>query len=383
MPGWHITTEPVREKGLINVYGIVEEQHPDRARLFMQWKNMDWPVLVDSMNLLETRAVPLTILLDPDGTIVAINPTQDTFGKLIAELESNGAENPQDRWSPRITEAEKMVLAGTPDSLSTAIGLFEKSLESLPQESGDYLSGLMHFRLGVALKARDESTAASPTDFSRALHHWQSALAADPNQYIWRRRIQQYGPRLDKPYPFYNWIEQALREIADRGETPVKSTFPLTGSESASPSGESPKTETGNHTPAEPDPDGRLNRVAPDTIRVSTVTIPENPAPGRTARIHIRMELSSPLQVSWNNEAAPSGLWVSFGDGKASPLWIPWTHYPVDTAYSTENRLFDFEWRQPEGSNASPPECYAIVNLCNRLTGLCYTARVDIPLSTE
>jgi len=32
--------------------GILEEQNPDRARLFMQWKQMGWPLLVDSYNLL-------------------------------------------------------------------------------------------------------------------------------------------------------------------------------------------------------------------------------------------------------------------------------------------------------------------------------------------
>ena len=24
--------------------GIIQEQHPDRARLFMQWKEMGWPI---------------------------------------------------------------------------------------------------------------------------------------------------------------------------------------------------------------------------------------------------------------------------------------------------------------------------------------------------
>ena len=32
--------------------------------------------------------------------------------------------------------------------------------------------------------------------------------------------MQQYGPRLDKPYPFYDWVETAREEIRARGETP-------------------------------------------------------------------------------------------------------------------------------------------------------------------
>ena len=58
--------------------------------------------------------------------------------------------------------------------------------------------------------------------FQRAIDAWGQALAIDPNHYIWRRRIQQYGPRLIKPYPFYDWVEQAAREIRARGETPVE-----------------------------------------------------------------------------------------------------------------------------------------------------------------
>ncbi len=49
--------------------GIIQEQHPDRCRLFMQWKQMDWPILVDSLNLLEVTAVPITLAIDEHGII--------------------------------------------------------------------------------------------------------------------------------------------------------------------------------------------------------------------------------------------------------------------------------------------------------------------------
>ena len=41
-------------------------------------------------------------------------------------------------------------------------------------------------------------------DFANAVNAWSQARNADPNQCIWRRRLQQYGPRLAKPYPFYD-----------------------------------------------------------------------------------------------------------------------------------------------------------------------------------
>jgi len=69
---------------------------------------------------------------------------------------------------------------------------------------------------------RFDSISPQTQDFEKALKHWQIALDMNPSQYIWRRRIQQYGPRLDKPYSFYDWITQARKDILKRGETPVE-----------------------------------------------------------------------------------------------------------------------------------------------------------------
>src|SRR5215470_17348835 len=54
--------------------GIIEEQHPDRARLFMQWKHMPWPVLVDSLDRLGVSEVPITLAIDEYGVIRMVNP---------------------------------------------------------------------------------------------------------------------------------------------------------------------------------------------------------------------------------------------------------------------------------------------------------------------
>ncbi|MFB3067037.1 MAG: TlpA family protein disulfide reductase, partial [Planctomycetota bacterium] len=51
--------------------GIVQEQHPDRARLYKQWRQLNWPILVDSLNLLGLRAVPKLVALDESGVVRA------------------------------------------------------------------------------------------------------------------------------------------------------------------------------------------------------------------------------------------------------------------------------------------------------------------------
>ena len=74
MPGWHERSRPHVEAGRLAVAGIVEEQHPDRARLFMQWQEMDWPVSADPLNLLGVTAIPHTYLVDEHGIIRFHNP---------------------------------------------------------------------------------------------------------------------------------------------------------------------------------------------------------------------------------------------------------------------------------------------------------------------
>ena len=84
-------------------------------------------------------------------------------------------------------------------------------------------------RLSRALRV----TAPAAGRFRKAVEHWERALALDSNQYIWRRRIQQYGPRLDKPYPFYDWIPEARADIEARGQSPVTLAVEPAGAEFA------------------------------------------------------------------------------------------------------------------------------------------------------
>ena len=69
MPVWHEATKKLQAEGKVKMLGIIQEQHPDRCRLFMQWKQMDWPVMVDSLNLLGVEVVPITLAIDEAGVI--------------------------------------------------------------------------------------------------------------------------------------------------------------------------------------------------------------------------------------------------------------------------------------------------------------------------
>jgi len=226
--------------------------------------------MVDSLNLLNVPYVPITLEIDEGGVIRFVGPP---FGKpsdiqekfLSRAFESAMVSIPPVPAPPDLeklrqaatkgtatawgTYADALVLWGGQQRLGEAIAAYKRALEPAPQE------GRTHFRLGVAYRKRDDSPYRQPGDFQMAVEEWQAALDTDPNQYIWRRRIEQYGPQLDKPYPFYDWVETARTEITARGETPVPLQVEPRGSEFASPV---ERFEVAQASVKEPDPWGEF-----------------------------------------------------------------------------------------------------------------------------
>ena len=74
------------------------------------------------------------------------------------------------------------------------------------------------FRLGVCHRMRHESPGRKDGDDKKSVDLWRRAHLLDKRQYIWRRRIEQYGPRGQRPYVFYDWMIQAISEITNRGD---------------------------------------------------------------------------------------------------------------------------------------------------------------------
>ena len=229
---WQKVVTPYVEAGELTVVGVVQEQHPDRASLYRQWRKLDWPIFVDSLNLLDLAVVPVPVALDRAGFVrhkrITPSNTVEEFIKVEhPAVEASPSHNLAAGRDPDALRAaaqragtarawrdlgDALFLHGAPTDLSRAVEAYERAV------AADHSDGRAHFRLGVTLLRRYESRERRASDAQAAVERWGSALAIDPNQYIWRRRIQQYGPRLDKPYNFYFWVEQAKKEITARGE---------------------------------------------------------------------------------------------------------------------------------------------------------------------
>ncbi|MCH9001115.1 MAG: hypothetical protein IIC02_00955 [Planctomycetes bacterium] len=406
MPGWHEATKALQESGQIQVVGIIQEQHPDRCALFMQWKEMDWPIMVDSLDLLGVSAVPITVLIDEAGVVhkvrartrdleaflseppvefeEAATPQAPNLDKLRAHVSS---EDSSDLRDPANLNAlryfiDSVFLWGGPQRLDEAILIYQSTLAM-------HDDATFAFHLGVALQSRYEKSH-EPDDFARAIKAWSHALASDPNQYIWRRRIQQYGPRLDKPYNFYFWVEQARKEIKARGETPVRLAVEPAGSELAPPAkgrgadGDRSAASVATSAPSCRETNESLQRDDRSYVAIESIVTPARVRPGQRVRVRVGFQLNPKTRPYWNNEARelavcldpPPGL--SLGEGS---LVFP----NPSKAETQEDRAVEFEVTiadEAQPGVVSIP-AYALYYVCENKGGKCRYLRKDFAISIE
>ena len=375
--------------------GVVQEQHPDRTRLYRQWRQLQWPLFVDSMNLLEMTAVPVPMTIDESGILrhARINPNSFVEGfldqdypKLNIDKTHNRAMQPDldalkneaakrgdaDAWR---SLAEALFLHGGTDRLDETVSAFEQAVRLQPDD------GATQFRLGVAVRKRYESSYRHPGDAQAAVDHWGAALSIDPNQYIWRRRLQQYGPRLDKPYNFYFWIEQARQEITARGETPLELVIEPMGSEIAPPRR---RSDSGTLTEStNPDPEGRIRRDEIKMVRIEPVSTPSRLQPGRSVRARVTFRLDERTHPLWNNEVDNLLISIQPPEGiKLGEAKLQWDN-PTGEAESREVRVLEFELevgKEVAASTITVP-AYALYYVCEDAGGVCLYLRQDFEVT--
>ena len=384
MPGWHEVTKGPEAAGRVRVLGIIQEQHPDRARLFMQWKQMGWPILVDSLNLLGVEVVPITLGIDEHGVV------RERFGRADADrlerfleteypasdapperpaqahhLERPSSDAEPDAWRDY---ADSLILWAGETRHDDAITAYETSRENRDDPATD-------FRAGVAYRLRFDA-GGSPRDFSSAVAMWGRALDANPNQYIWRRRIQQYGPRLDKPYPFYDWVARARDEVVARGDTPAAIRVEPGGAEIARPSDAFTARATGLTAP---DTDGRVYRDPGEMVSIEATVVPPAIPPGGVARVHLIMRPNTDALAHWNNEAEDLVFWPEPSAGWRVEDRVLSVGRPP-AAVSQEDRVIEFEIRAPARTRPGrhPFAGYALYYVCEDVNGACLYRRQDV-----
>jgi len=391
VPVWHDRTREWVKQGRLALLGVTQEQHADRCRIFAQWKRFDWPILHDPINILEAPGVPIVVAIDEHGIVRAVSPHPETFpaeflDRVFADDAPPGAarlpgrpdlvelrrraEAKGDAASWRALGDSLSLWAGA-DRVDDAIDAYAQAIRQDPSDKN------AQFRLGVAYRVRHESSRRRTGDFQAAVDAWGRALELDPNQYIWRRRIEQYGPRLTKPYAFYDWVAQARAEISRRGEMPISLAEEPYGSELAGP-GRDPS----GPTPAvvEPDPNGRIRRDKERLIEAEVVVVPARLRQGQAARVHLIFRPAPGRQSHWNNESTPLRVWVSAPEGwSVGPQLLEAAQ--AQGAESDEPRRLDFEVKPASTARGTfELRAYALYNTCEQAGGQCLFLRQDLPI---
>jgi tetratricopeptide (TPR) repeat protein len=387
VPVWHEALVELRKQNKVQLVGVIQEQHGDRCRLFAQWKGFDWPILQDKINLLGLRAVPKSIAIDEHGIVRSLNPSPNSIEEFLNQTfaapdrELSVVDIPdlnQLRDATDTNNATSWRELG--DALTTwhdgrriseAIAAYREAITLNPKDAE------AAFSMGVALRRRSENPRGLPGDFQNAVNAWSDALDLDPNHYIYRRRIEQYGPRLAKPYPFYDWVDTARSEIQARGEKPHELKVEPRGAEIARPTRRF-VSETQNVE--DPDPDGRINRDR-NRIRITPVVVPPRVRPGAAVRAHIAFE---PRRGShWNNEAQPVRVWLDPPAGWTLERNLLTLAQPKDPE-SKEMRTTEVELRAPATFvGEAIITGYALYFVCDDENGTCYFMRGDLKFSVK
>ena len=394
MPVWDKKTKKWVDEGKLVVLGISQEQHSNRCKLFAQWHEMNWPILHDPINSMAVNVVPVETAIDEYGIVRSLKPDlatldEDFLNKTYSPVGIKFSKKPMkstlvdlkalQRRAEQIRSPQAWRKLGDayslwegPSGINKAIKAYTQAL-SINDNDGD-----AHFRLGVCYRMRYESEHREGSDFQTAVDHWSKSLAINPNQYIWRRRLQQYGPRLNKPYPFYDWVQTAINEVKARGEQPVELKVLPMGSEIATPAG---SFEVGQRNVKSPDPEGLILRDTKGLIMSDVTVVPAKVKPGGTVRVYVTLRPNDKFKSHWNNEAPPLTLWVDPPGG--------WNVHPQlqvgprgDQPETTEPRQLEFEINTAKNaSGKSKLSAYAVYYVCEGARGQCYFLRQDIAIT--
>ena len=210
----------------------------------------------------------------------------------------------------------------------------------------------------------------SSDDFQIAVDLWSQALDERPGQYIWRRRIQQYGPRLDKPYPFYNWVQEARKDLQAAGKTPHSLQVEPSGSEVAQPSR---RGKEGGQPPRFPDAKDKLPNNS-NFLEVTVTTIPHTDD-NKKGRLHLLLTPSK--EGHWSSDAQEVELWYRPKEGAPIFLTNEITPLPANLETSSLPRVLEGDFSLPKNPSG---DLVLFYSLCETENAVCRFLKTEWPI---
>jgi len=403
VPLWHKMTKPSIDDEKLVVLGIAHEQHADRCQLFAQWKGIDWPILHDPLNLVDVAAVPFLVAVDEHGIVRDTKLDLQTFGKSFVSGKFAAPDKPVETGSATLPVPKEkrgyaheartpqgwldygdaVVLAGRKGQIDQAIDAYhwarKLAMQRTPNLGPEHAD--IFFRLGVAYHMRCERPEHQPGDFQAAVDAWEKALALRPDNEIFKRRIQQYGPRVDKPYAFYDWVKTARMELAKREETPVELACEPSVSERSPPAD---KFKWSKKKGPKGDPDEKIKDDRKDLIVVTQAVVRGTDKKNRNvAQVHLTFRPNAEFDAHWDNASDPLRLWIRKPKtGRVSRRFVEYSH--AMEARSSEARTLNFEVKLPSQQKGTLTiKGYALYRACEGEDGKCRLLRQDVKVKIK
>ncbi len=329
---------------------------------------MNFPILVDSLNRTGVSAVPLLWAIDESGVIRKTRPDIKWFRETF--VKTDYAVTGADDFTAKEESAPSSNVGHfLRRDWNSAISGWAADLKN------DSTNAATWFRWACASRARYDYGGGDAQDFQNAVTAGPKSLELAPNNYIFRRRVQQYGPNMEKPYPFYNWIERARKEIRMRGEEPLPLVAEPRGAELAMPA-----RSFVSETNAIKEPDSK-NQVTQDRslVHANIVVSPNPPVAGKSVRVSLLLTPDEEQDVHWTNDAGTVTLVVDDSDIRVSQPIQRWTAIP-DAGTSEEVRQFDFEVLLPASTTVAELDAYVVYYVCSGADGACVYRRQDVKI---
>ncbi len=312
----------------------------------------------------------MVVAVNEQGVVVSHRASHDFVNKWLA-----GDVNVtlKEDWKPAASKLPDIHAQYDPtdlEGLNKIIASFEETRATSEKFPA------LHFELGVFYRSRFELTG-DVKDFQNSIDSWTTAREQNPNQYIYRRRIEQYGARLEKPYPFYDWVDQAITEIRERGEQPVELKVPIGGAEIAGRA----RQFQANDWSIDWEKAVEINADEADLLQIQAVAVPTKVRPGTSTRIHV---LALPGEdAKWNNETEPATFVLKPNDQVelSDPRAV---HEQPKEAETTETRQFEFEVLLKKGATEPVTvEGAVLTNICIDSSGVCTYLRKPFKVTIE
>ena len=369
--------------------GVVQEQHPDRTRLYKQWRELDWPIFVDSLNTLHhVSVVPIPMALDENGVVVhsSFRPTQlaDFMARDKAAPIPDSPENRVEAVSFETLRAnagsaitwrilgEALFNYGETSDLGESIAAFQKAIELDPED------GYAEFALGAALRRRYESPFRVAGDAQAAVEHWGKSSPSTRTTTSAAEDSSNTDRASTNRTTFIFWVNEAREAIRGRGETPHPLAAEPMGSEIAPPGDDDAVLATKTNL----DPDGQINRDEKGLVGIETLVTPQPVKPGNRVRVRLTFRLREAFTPWWNNEADNLMAWFNLPDGITRVEGT--LQFPNPTEPETQElRQIEAELRigpDVPGGNTIVPG-YALYYVCEDAGGVCYYLRQNFTLS--